>query len=103
MQGPTWQPDGCDFARFAQSPPQCAITQVPADMRVAALKTATLRAEQSSLTGEPVAVLKGTEPVHDVEVELQAKECMLFASTTIANGHASAIVTGTFVRGEVHA
>lgn len=40
-------------------------------MRLVVLKTATLRAEQSSLTGEPQAVLKGTDPVHDAACELQ--------------------------------
>jgi magnesium-transporting ATPase (P-type) len=46
---------------------------VPADLRLVALKTATLRAEQSSLTGEPVAVLKGLEPAGDAACELQVR------------------------------
>ena len=45
--------------------------KVPADIRVIALKTATLRSEQASLTGESVAVLKGTEPVSEEGCELQ--------------------------------
>ena len=47
--------------------------RVPADIRVAALNTATLRAEQASLTGESVAVLKCLEPVQDAACELQGK------------------------------
>ena len=37
--------------------------KVPADMRMVKLVTATLRAEQASLTGESVAVQKRLEPV----------------------------------------
>jgi len=47
--------------------------RVPADTRIISLKTATLRAEQASLTGESVAVLKSTEPVQEEGCELQAK------------------------------
>jgi hypothetical protein len=43
-------------------------------VRLVSLKTATLRAEQSSLTGEPVAVLKGLEPTADANCELQVCE-----------------------------
>lgn len=45
--------------------------RVPADVRLVKLKTATLRCEQASLTGESVAVQKGTEPVTDEDCELQ--------------------------------
>lgn len=45
--------------------------RVPADMRLVQLRTATLRAEQASLTGEPVAVLKTTDVVPDADCELQ--------------------------------
>lgn len=45
--------------------------RVPADARVVALRTATVRAEQASLTGESVAVNKGTDPVPDPNCELQ--------------------------------
>jgi magnesium-transporting ATPase (P-type) len=45
--------------------------KVPADVRLVVCKTATLRAEQSSLTGEPQAVLKGVEAVADANCELQ--------------------------------
>lgn len=45
--------------------------RVPADIRVLSLRTATLRCEQASLTGESVAVLKGTEPTSSADCELQ--------------------------------
>jgi len=45
--------------------------KIPADIRLVVCKTATLRAEQASLTGEPQAVLKGVEPVKDANCELQ--------------------------------
>ena len=45
--------------------------RVPADVRLVKLKTATLRCEQASLTGESVAVQKGTEPLTDEDCELQ--------------------------------
>ena len=47
--------------------------RVPADMRLVRLKTATLRCEQASLTGEAVAVQKATEPIADVEIEIQVQ------------------------------
>jgi magnesium-transporting ATPase (P-type) len=45
--------------------------RVPADVRLVKLKTATLRCEQASLTGESVAVQKSTEPLTDEDCELQ--------------------------------
>ena len=47
--------------------------RVPADLRIVAMKTATLRAEQSSLTGESVAVNKGAAPGAEEGCELQAR------------------------------
>lgn len=75
--------------------------KVPADMRVAALKTTTLRAEQSSLTGEGNPVLKGTEPIFVDDCELQAKENMVFAGTTIVNGSCICIVVSTGMNTEI--
>lgn len=45
--------------------------RVPADVRLVKLKTATLRCEQASLTGESVAVQKGIESVTEEDCELQ--------------------------------
>lgn len=75
--------------------------RIPADLRLLTLKTATLRIEQSSLTGESVAVAKGTEAVADADCELQAKECMLFAATAVANGAGVGVVASTGMRTEI--
>ncbi|KXZ46192.1 hypothetical protein GPECTOR_46g261 [Gonium pectorale] len=75
--------------------------KVPADCRVVMLKSATVRAEQASLTGESVAVNKGTDPIPDANCELQAKECMVFAGTAIANGSCTAIVTAIGMNTEI--
>lgn len=75
--------------------------KVPADMRVALLKTSTLRVEQSSLTGESMPVLKSTSPVLIEDCELQAKENMVFAGTTVVNGSCVCIVVETGMRTEI--
>ncbi|KAL6005654.1 Calcium-transporting ATPase 2, endoplasmic reticulum-type [Asimina triloba] len=75
--------------------------KVPADMRVASLKTSTLRVEQSSLTGESMPVLKTTNPVFMDDCELQAKECMVFSGTTVANGSCVCIVVSTGMSTEI--
>ncbi|KAI5422080.1 calcium-transporting ATPase, endoplasmic reticulum-type [Lathyrus oleraceus] len=75
--------------------------KVPADMRVAALKTSTLRLEQSSLTGEAMPVLKGTNPIFMDDCELQAKENMVFAGTTVVNGSCLCIVITTAMKTEI--
>lgn len=80
--------------------------KAPADMRVLALKTSTLRVEQSSLTGESMAVIKTHHAIAHDDVELQGKECMIFAGTTIANGACVGVVTATGMRteiGKIHA
>ncbi|KAK9145718.1 hypothetical protein Sjap_005621 [Stephania japonica] len=75
--------------------------KVPADMRIASLKTSTLRVEQSSLTGEAMPVIKTTSPVFMDDCELQAKECMVFAGTTIVNGSCKCIVVSTGMQTEI--
>ncbi|KAL5572163.1 hypothetical protein UlMin_021760 [Ulmus minor] len=75
--------------------------KVPADMRVAVLKTSTLRVEQSSLTGETNPVLKGTEPIFIDDCELQAKENTVFAGTTVVNGSCICIVVSTGMSTEI--
>jgi Ca2+-transporting ATPase len=67
--------------------------RVPADCRAFRLKTATIRLEQASLTGESVAVNKILDAVADEGCELQAKECMLFGGTAVSQGSCVAIVT----------
>ena len=66
--------------------------RVPADMRVVTMNTATLMTEQASLTGESVPVNKVVEKVAE-DVEIQLKECMLFAGTAVSNGSCVGVVT----------
>ncbi|KAF8024515.1 hypothetical protein BT93_F1632 [Corymbia citriodora subsp. variegata] len=75
--------------------------KVPADMRVVSLKTLTFRVEQSSLTGEAVPVLKGTNPIVMVDCELQAKENMVFAGTIVVNGSCTCVVVSTGMNTEL--
>lgn len=72
----------------------------PADMRVLQLKTSTFRVEQSSLTGESMAVIKFHAPVA-LEVELQGKENIIFAGSTVVNGSCVSIVVGTGMNTEI--
>jgi len=77
--------------------------RIPADLRLVRLKTATLRAEQASLTGEPVAVMKtpAALPPGDEDAELQSKECMLFAGTAVSNGSGTGVVVATGMATEI--
>ncbi|KAH9316986.1 hypothetical protein KI387_018755 [Taxus chinensis] len=75
--------------------------KVPADMRIASLKTSTLRMEQSSLTGESHPVIKSTNTVLMDDCELQAKECMVFAGTTVVNGCCICIVVSIGMSTEI--
>ena len=69
--------------------------------RVVRLKTATIRLEQASLTGESVAVNKTTDPVSDAGCELQGKECVLFGGTSVSQGACVAVVIDTGMRTEM--
>lgn len=75
--------------------------KVPADMRIVSLKTSTIRMEQSSLTGESMPVIKSTYPIPKSDCELQSKECMVFAGTTVANGCCTCIVVSTGMSTEI--
>ncbi|KAJ1450125.1 hypothetical protein M885DRAFT_555545 [Pelagophyceae sp. CCMP2097] len=75
--------------------------RVPADMRLCVLHTATLRAEQSSLTGESDAVMKRHDFICPADCEIQSKECMLFAGTAVASGSCVGIVTATGMATEI--
>lgn len=57
--------------------------RVPADLRIIHIKTATLRVEQSSLTGESNAVHKSVHIIVDPTSDLQSKECMLFSGVEL--------------------
>ncbi|KAK6919938.1 Cation-transporting P-type ATPase, C-terminal [Dillenia turbinata] len=75
--------------------------KVPADMRLAVLNTSTLRAEQSSLTGEAMPVQKGTSPIFLNDCELQAKKNMVFAGTMIVNGSCLCVVVSIGMKTEI--
>jgi len=77
--------------------------KVPADMRVARLLTSTLRLEQGSLTGETASVNKTSRAVPVEDADIQAKECMVFAGTTVVNGAALCIVARTGMATEIGA
>jgi Ca2+-transporting ATPase len=75
--------------------------RVPADARVVELRTATVRLDQASLTGESVSVGKIVEPVSDPDCELQAKECVVFGGTAVTQGQCRAVVIATGMRTEM--
>lgn len=75
--------------------------RVPADLRLVQIKTATLRVEQSSLTGEPDTVLKSVDPILNENVDLVAKDCMLFAGTAVTTGYGIGVVTSTGMKTEI--
>ncbi|ERN12258.1 hypothetical protein AMTRI_Chr08g205330 [Amborella trichopoda] len=75
--------------------------KVPADMRVLRLVSPTVRVEQGSLTGESVAVNKTHRKVEHEDTDIQGKECMVFAGTTVVNGHCICLVTQTGMHTEI--
>ncbi|KAG2552807.1 hypothetical protein PVAP13_9KG485400 [Panicum virgatum] len=80
--------------------------KVPADMRVLQLISSTLRVEQGSLTGETASVNKTSHKIELEDTDIQGKECMVFAGTTVVNGRAVCVVTGTGMAteiGKIHA
>ncbi|KAH0465965.1 hypothetical protein IEQ34_006068 [Dendrobium chrysotoxum] len=80
--------------------------KIPADMRILFLISSTLRVEQGSLTGESVAVNKTNRKVDSDDSDIQGKECMVFAGTTVVNGCCVCLVTQTGMNteiGKIHA
>lgn len=67
--------------------------QVPADLRL--LKTADLRIEEATLTGEADAVTKHAEPLEEADLPLAEQTNMAFSSTTVVNGSGLGIVVAT--------
>ena len=64
---------------------------VAADCRI--IKAFDLKIEESSLTGETLAVSKNAEVILDKELSLGDISNMAFATTIVMNGHAESIVT----------
>jgi len=75
--------------------------KVPADIRLISLKTATLRLEQASLTGEAMPVHKELTAISQEDCELQAKDNILFAGTAVVNGHCFGIVNNIGMTTEI--
>eukprot|EP00210_Caulerpa_lentillifera_P006729 g6431.t1 len=75
--------------------------RVPADLRIIQINTATLRVEQSSLTGESDNVLKSIDAIPDENCDLIAKDCMLFSGTAVTTGSCIAVVTCTGMKTEI--
>jgi Ca2+-transporting ATPase len=66
--------------------------RIPADARI--VTAASLRAEESALTGESTTVEKAPAPVA-AEALLAERSSMLYLGTSLAAGHAVAVVTAT--------
>ena len=66
---------------------------IPADARL--LQSASLKAEESALTGEPVPSEKDAEAVVDEDAPLGDRSNMVFSGCSVTYGTATAIVTAT--------
>jgi Ca2+-transporting ATPase len=72
---------------------------VPADARL--LQTANLAAEESALTGEPIAVTKDARAVIADDAPLADQLTMLFVGTTLVRGKGSAVVVAAGMNTEL--
>ncbi|HWC77776.1 MAG TPA: HAD-IC family P-type ATPase [Blastocatellia bacterium] len=72
--------------------------RVPADARL--IRSANLRVDESTLTGESVPVQKSPDAVA-VDAPLAERTSMVYLATTIAAGHATAIATATAAQTEL--
>ncbi len=72
--------------------------KVPADLRI--IECRDLQVDESSLTGESVAVEKGTRPLAE-NIMLAERSNMAYASSMVTFGRATGIVTATGNRTEV--
>ncbi|EAR82769.2 sarco/endoplasmic reticulum calcium-translocating P-type ATPase (macronuclear) [Tetrahymena thermophila SB210] len=75
--------------------------KVPADLRMVELKTITLKADQSILTGESDPVNKTISPISKTEAGVLDKINYLFSGTLINNGTAIAVVVQTGMNTEI--
>ena len=73
--------------------------RVPADGRV--VVAATLEVEEGALTGESLAVEKGTGALPTADVAIGDRTCMVFMNTNVTRGHGEILVTTTGMGSEV--
>ncbi len=72
---------------------------VPADARL--IESYNLKVEESSLTGESVAVEKNADKIYPLKSSIADRKNMIFSSTVITSGHAKAIVVSTGMNTQV--
>lgn len=72
---------------------------VPADLRL--IKSASLKAESATLTGESVPSEKKVDAIPSGGVALADMDNMLFASNTVTYGHGEGVVTATGMDAEI--
>ncbi|KAF2355635.1 P-type ATPase subfamily IIA SERCA-type [Trinorchestia longiramus] len=69
--------------------------KIPADLRLIAIMSTTLRIDQSILTGESVSVIKHTDAIPDPKAVNQDKKNIVFSGTNVSAGKARGVVVGT--------
>ncbi|XP_018023060.1 calcium-transporting ATPase sarcoplasmic/endoplasmic reticulum type isoform X2 [Hyalella azteca] len=69
--------------------------KIPADLRLIAIFSTTLRIDQSILTGESVSVIKHTDAIPDPKAVNQDKKNIVFSGTNVSAGKARGVVVGT--------
>lgn len=74
--------------------------KAPADVRLCAFTTATLRSDEGALTGESETVLKTCDAISNGD-KISDQKNMVFAGTTISGGKATAVVTATGMSTEI--
>ena len=72
---------------------------VPADLRL--IKSASLRIEESSLTGESVSIDKTTEPIKEAETSLGDRTNIAYKGTLVTNGRGRGLVIATGMNTEI--
>ena len=69
--------------------------RVPADCRILSIQSNSFRVDQALLTGESESVSKETHAIKVAKAVKQDQVNMLFSGTTVATGHATAVVVLT--------
>jgi P-type Ca2+ transporter type 2C len=72
---------------------------VPADLRI--VETAHIRIDESSLTGESVAIDKQTNAVRGSDLPLGDRHCMAYKGTNIVHGRGRGLVVATGMQSEL--